>query len=264
MTADRQGGQSSTGGAESSQQAQAEAWSRQSERLQAMAQLGGAVAHELNNLLMTIQGNLGMLKARLEGSANLREMVALVEDATRRAAELTSDLLAFEGRRPLRPQLVDIDRLLADMADGLRRTLGEAVELAVGGGAGLWSARVDAAALESAIANLAVNAREAMPSGGRITIETAALEIEKSDSPPGAGLRPGRYVMLTVTDSGIGMTPEVAQRAFEPFFTTKPRGSRAGFGLSAVYGFARQSGGDVVLESAPGRGTSVRLYLPAD
>ena len=236
---------------------------RQSQKMEVVGQLTGGVAHDFNNLLQIIVGNLDTVR-RLTSTDSMRIKKA-VEGAlngARRAAALTQRLLAFSRRQPLNPKPIDVNALVSSMSDLLHRTLGEATEVLVVRGAGLWRVEMDPVELESAILNLALNARDAMAQGGQLTIETANADIDPSFSALHAEFPPGPYVVISVTDTGTGMTPEDIARAFEPFFTTKPVGEGTGLGLSQVYGFVRQSGGHVKIDSQVGRGTSVKMYLP--
>jgi PAS domain S-box-containing protein len=244
------------------QQRKIEEQLRQGQKLQALGQLTGGVAHDFNNLLMIIMGNAEMLTAKLAGDPRLLEMAELIGNSAKRAAELTGRLLAFARRQPLRPVATDVNRLVAGMDGLLRRTLGESVRIELVQGAGLWQAMVDPAALETAILNLAINARDAMPDGGCLTVATANTHIDEAYARVRNEVRPGQYVAVSITDNGIGMSPEVAKQAFEPFFTTKDIGKGSGLGLSMVYGFLKQSRGHVSLYSEPDKGTTVRMYLP--
>jgi CheY-like chemotaxis protein len=182
--------------------------------------------------------------------------------AANRAASLTHRLLAFSRRQPLDPKPVNANRLIAGMEDLLRRTIGESIELEIATAAGLWLTRCDSHQLENAVLNLAINARDAMPTGGRLTIETANSHIDDAYATKARDIAPGEYVCICVTDTGVGMTPEVIARAFDPFFTTKPIGQGTGLGLSMIYGFARQSEGHATIASEVGHGTTVKLHLP--
>ncbi|HEY0179936.1 MAG TPA: PAS domain S-box protein, partial [Dokdonella sp.] len=235
---------------------------RQSQKVEAIGQLTGGVAHDFNNLLTVIIGNLETICRRSVDDARLRHAADQAMRAAQRAAALTQQLLAFSRRQPLNPKPVDMNRLVASMSDLLRRTLGERIVIETVLAGGLWSAEVDVHQLENALLNLAVNARDAMPRGGRLTIETANAHIDASAGGEYADLGPGDYVMIRVGDSGIGMSKDVLEHAFEPFFTTKPIGQGTGLGLSQVYGFVTQSGGHVKIHSVPGEGTSIRIYLP--
>jgi PAS domain S-box-containing protein len=239
-----------------------EAELRQAQKMEAVGQLTGGLAHDFNNLLTVITGNLEMLDSRLDDPRQ-RELLAEAQGAANDGAKLTGQLLAFGRRQPLNPKLTDIGVLVSGFADLLRRTLGETVELrtVVSGAANV--AEVDPSQLQNALLNLALNARDAMPGGGRLTIEIARQRIDVDYAQMYPEVRPGDYLLVSVTDTGQGMTAEVKQRAYEPFFTTKGPGQGTGLGLSMVYGFVKQSGGHVQIYSDLGRGTSVRLFLPA-
>jgi PAS domain S-box-containing protein len=236
---------------------------RQSQKMEVVGQLTGGVAHDFNNLLQIITGNLDVVRRSVTTeSPRLRRCVESALSAARRAASLTQRLLAFSRRQPLNPKPTDVNSLIAGMSDLLHRTLGEAVEVLTVQGAGLWRIEVDPVELESAILNLALNARDAMLQGGRVTIEAVNADMEHDYSALHAEVQPGSYVIISVSDTGVGMTPSVTSRAFEPFFTTKPVGEGTGLGLSQVYGFVKQSGGHVKIYSEVGQGTSVKIYLP--
>jgi len=241
---------------------QTEALLRQAQKMEAIGQLTGGVAHDFNNLLAVILGNLDLLEEHLEGDPEAHKMLGPSLGAARRGAELTNRLLAFARRQPLEPRSVDLGELIAAMTSVLRRTLGETVEVTTHVSKTLWPTLIDPLQMENALLNLAVNARDAMPGGGRLSIAAANIEIKKRGAAEKEELSPGRYVRLVVSDTGSGMPPEVARQAFEPFFTTKEVGKGSGLGLSMVYGFTKQSGGHCEIESRPGRGTSVTLYLP--
>lgn len=237
---------------------------RQSQKMEAVGQLTGGIAHDFNNLLQGITGSLDLIQKRLS-QGRVGELDRFIQGAmtsANRASSLTHRLLAFSRRQPLDPRPVRANPLVASMEDLLRRTLGERVELQLALGSGLWLTKCDANQLESAILNLAINARDAMPDGGRMMIETANADTTQAAARVSTDLNPGQYVCISVSDSGVGMPPETAQRAFEPFFTTKPIGQGTGLGLSMIYGFAQQSGGYAEIDSEVGRGTTVRLYLP--
>ncbi|MEO8882937.1 MAG: PAS domain S-box protein [Devosia sp.] len=239
-----------------------EAELRQSQKMEAVGQLTGGLAHDFNNLLTVITGNLEMLEPRLSDDRQrllLTEARAAADDG----AKLTGQLLAFGRRQPLHAQLTDIGPLVSGFSDLMRRTLGEAVELRTVISGSANRAQVDASELQNALLNLALNARDAMPKGGRLTIEISRSRVDVDYAQMYPEVRPGDYVLISVTDTGEGMSAEVKQHAFEPFFTTKEPGSGTGLGLSMVYGFVKQSGGHVQLYSDEGRGTSVRLFLPA-
>jgi PAS domain S-box-containing protein len=234
---------------------------RQAQKMEAVGQLTGGVAHDFNNLLTVVMGNLEMLEDRLADPDDLA-MLREAREAAQLGAELTGRLLAFGRRQPLRPKAVDLARAVPEAVALLRRTLGETVEVATVLAPDLPPVMVDPGQLQNALLNLAINARDAMPGGGRLTIETAPVDLGEDVAATHPGLKPGRYLMLAVADTGTGMPPEVRERAFEPFFTTKGPGAGSGLGLAMVYGFAKQSGGHVDLYSELGRGTVVKLYLP--
>jgi PAS domain S-box-containing protein len=242
---------------------------RQSQKMEAIGQLAGGIAHDFNNLLTVIIGGLGQLERGITSipdqnlTARLRRSCEMAQQASQRSAKLTARLLAFSRRQPLDPKPIDANRLIAGLADMLARTLGEQVRLEVITAPGLWMAQADVNELENAILNLAVNARDAMPEGGRLTIETGNTFLDEdyvaAIAEPVAA---GQYVMIAVTDTGVGMDAGTLTHVFEPFFTTKPVGQGTGLGLSQVYGFIRQSNGHVRIYSELGQGTTVKLYLP--
>jgi CheY-like chemotaxis protein len=236
---------------------------RQSQKMEALGQLTGGLAHDFNNMLAIIIGNLSLLKRRLERGERAVERYA--EQALKgadRAATLTHRLLAFARKQPLAPEAIACNRLIAAMSDLLRRSLGESIRIETVAAPALWTTQADANQLENAILNLAVNARDAMPKGGRLIIETDNVHLDEAYAAQNPGVPAGPYVLVALTDTGSGMPPDVAAKAFDPFFTTKPVGQGTGLGLSQVYGFVRQSGGHVAIYSEPDRGTTVRLYLP--
>jgi signal transduction histidine kinase len=237
---------------------------RQAQKMEAVGQLTGGIAHDFNNLLTGIVGSLDMLQRRLaEGRLDgLQRYASMAVASAQRAGALTQRLLAFARRQPLDPRPTDVNELIAGMAELLRRTLGPGIALDLALGGGLWPSLCDAHQLESAILNLAINARDAMPDGGCLTIATANATLDEDAALEADGMRAGQYTVVRVTDTGSGMAPAVMARVFEPFFTTKPIGQGTGLGLSMLYGFAKQSGGHVQLSSEIGRGTSFRLYLP--
>ncbi|MGE7415738.1 ATP-binding protein [Methylobacterium tarhaniae] len=237
---------------------------RQSQKMEAVGQLTGGIAHDFNNLLTGIVGSLDLLSTRLaQGRTDVVERyINAALTSAHRAAALTHRLLAFARRQPLDPRPVDANALVASLEDLVRRTLGETVALETRLAADLWPTLCDANQLESAILNLAINARDAMPEGGRLTIESRNVELDAVFAAAHGDVAPGAYIRLAVTDTGTGMPPEVVRRAFDPFFTTKPIGQGTGLGLSMIYGFARQSDGHAVISSEVGRGTTVALYLP--
>lgn len=235
---------------------------RQSQKMEAVGRLTGGVAHDFNNLLTVIIGNGDLLMRHLNDPERVRRYTELTQRAARRAADLTQRLLAFSRRQALQPEEIDISQLIAGMDDMLRRTLGEDIEIDFRHAAGCWTTLVDPAQLEAAILNLTLNARQAMRNGGRITIETSNVVIDQRHASQYEDVAAGSYVIVAVTDTGSGMAREVIERAFEPFFTTKPVGEGSGLGLSMVYGFVKQSGGHIKIDSEPGLGTTIRIYLP--
>jgi PAS domain S-box-containing protein len=239
-----------------------EAQLRQAQKMEAIGNLTGGMAHDFNNLLGVIVGNLGLVQEQLGKDEDLGEMVGEALDAAWRGADLTRRLLAFARRQPLRPMRVDINELVSDTVRLLRRLLGEDIEVSLNLGPELWPVTVDPAQLESAIANLANNARDAMARGGRLIIATANRQLDADYAAIHAEVTPGDFVMIEVSDTGAGMSPEVMSQIFEPFFTTKEQGKGTGLGLSMVFGFLRQSGGHINVYSEPGVGTTFRLYLP--
>ncbi|MDP9012368.1 MAG: ATP-binding protein [Pseudomonadota bacterium] len=244
-------------------QRQAEDALRQSQKVEAIGQLTGGIAHDFNNLLAAIMGALELMKNRIAKGrpAELDRYVTAAQGAATRAASLTHRLLAFARRQTLSPTPTDVNRLIKDIEDLVRRTVGPSVGLEIAATKGLWMTQVDQNQLENALLNLCINSRDAMPDGGRLTVETANFEVDERMAREG-DLLAGQYVALSVTDTGTGMTREVISRAFDPFFTTKPLGLGTGLGLSMIYGFARQSGGHVRIYSEVGRGATVCLYLP--
>ncbi len=236
---------------------------RQSQKMEAVGQLTGGLAHDFNNLLASITGSLELMQRRLGQGRydDFERYISVAQGAAKRAASLTHRMLAFSRRQTLEPKTIDTNKLISGMEDLLRRTIGPAVTLDVVGAVGLWRTHVDPHQLENALLNLCINARDAMPDGGRLTIETANKHMDERVARE-RDLTPGQYISLCVTDTGTGMTQEVIQRVFEPFFTTKPMGMGTGLGLSMVYGFARQSGGQIRVYSELGMGTTMCIYLP--
>ena len=235
---------------------------QQAQKMEAVGQLTGGIAHDFNNLLTVILGNAEILTKELAGNARLKPVATLVGNAAQRGAYLTKSLLAFSRKLVLQPTVTDVNQLVSRMDKLLGRTLGEQIEIDFTPRGNLWNTIVDPTQLESAILNLAVNARDAMPRGGTLTIEVANVELDKSFAKENDGAHVGPYVMVSVADTGTGMTPEVLARAFEPFYTTKEVGKGTGIGLSMVYGFAKQSNGYLKIASEAGHGTIVNLYLP--
>lgn len=235
----------------------------QAQKMEAIGQLTGGVAHDFNNLLTVILGNLDTLSQQLPTEqARWRRSVDQALRAAERAAGLTQQLLAFARRQPLKPKPVDINRLLASSTAMIRRTLPESINIRRIEDDGAGVAEVDPNQLESALLNLVVNARDAMPNGGTLTLETATAHLCEAEVKLTPDLKPGDYVVICITDTGTGMSTEVLERAFDPFFTTKPLGQGTGLGLSQVFGFVKQSGGHLKMFSSPGHGTTVKVYLP--
>ena len=236
---------------------------RQAQKMEAVGQLTGGIAHDFNNLLAGMVGNLELLKVKMRsGGVGLSRHIDDAMAVANRAAALTHRLLAFSRRQTLMPKPLDPNRLVAAMTDLIGRTVGPSVQVEAKLGADIWPIECDPNQLESALLNLAINARDAMPGGGRLSIETANTVLDADYAARHAEVQPGDYVSIRVADNGTGMTAEVAARAFDPFFTTKPQGQGTGLGLSMIYGFAKQSGGHVAIDTAPGAGTVIRLKLP--
>jgi PAS domain S-box-containing protein len=236
-----------------------------SQKLEAVGQLSGGIAHDFNNLLMIVLGNIETAERHsrhLPGSVNIQRALTNAKRGAQRAAALTSRLLAFSRRQALDPKPVDLNSFLNGLQDFLQRTLGEGIEVQTVGSAGLWQIEVDTNHLESAIINLCINARDAMPKGGKLTVEAVNVSADEDYCRTNPELSPGQYVVLCVTDTGSGMSSDVLNHAFEPFFTTKEPGQGTGLGLSQVYGFVKQSGGHVKIYSELGHGTSIRMYFP--
>jgi len=237
-----------------------------SQRMDAVGQLSGGIAHDFNNLLMIIQGNLESAQraaaALGSGAGNLQRWIANAVRGAQRASALTHRLLAFSRRQPLNPKVLDVNKYLAGVGEFLQRSLGERIEIEVAGAPGLWPIEVDIAQFEASLVNLAVNARDAMPDGGKLTIEALNQVIDHEYTRVNPEVPPGQYVLICVTDTGAGMSREVIDRAFEPFFTTKEIGQGTGLGLSQVYGFLKQSGGNVKIYSEVGQGTTIKMYFP--
>lgn len=241
-----------------------EAVLRQVQKMEAVGQVTGGIAHDFNNLLQIIIGNLELLQRRFppEASQQLRRAAAQAMNGAKRAATLTQRLLAFSRRQPLNPKPIDPNTLVMGMSEMLNRMLGEAISVETVSSAGIWKIEVDQNEMEAALLNLAVNARDAMPEGGRLTIETANSFIDDLYAQQHVEVRPGQYAMISVSDTGVGMDEATAAQAFDPFFTTKSVGKGTGLGLSQVYGFVKQSGGHVKIYSEAGQGTTVKIYLP--
>jgi PAS domain S-box-containing protein len=243
---------------------QAEEQLRQAQKMEAVGQLTGGIAHDFNNLLAGIVGSLDLMQTRMaQGrTENIERYAKAAMSSAQRAAALTHRLLAFSRRQPLDPKPVNANQLVASMEDLLRRTIGPLHALEIVPAGGLWTTLCDPNQLESAILNLAINARDAMPDGGKLTIETANSHLDNACAAVQRDVAPGQYVVICVTDTGTGMPPDVIARAFEPFFTTKPLGQGTGLGLSMVYGFAKQSEGHLWIDSEVGQGTTMKIYLP--
>jgi PAS domain S-box-containing protein len=245
------------------QRRRAEDTLRQSQKMDAIGKLTGGVAHDFNNMLAIVIGSLDIALRRL--ATEPEKATACIENAqegARRAAILTARLLAFSRQQPLEPESVDANKLVGGMSEMLRRTIGEDLRVEAVLAGGLWRTYADASQLENALLNLCVNARDAMPDGGRLTIETSNTHLDEAYAGQHAEVTAGQYVLIAVTDTGTGMPPEVIERAFDPFYTTKGAGRGTGLGLSQVYGFVKQSGGHVKIYSEPGQGTTVKIYLP--
>ncbi len=244
------------------EQVQIEEQLRQAQKMEAVGQLTGGIAHDFNNLLAVIVGNLELVEGEIEQGAQASEWVEIAIAAAERGAGLTQRLLAFSRKQALRPTELDANALVQGMLELLRRTLGERIEVQLVKDAGLWRCLVDPNQLENAILNLAINARDAMPAGGKLTITTSNARIDDDYARAQTDVAPGQYVQIAVSDTGSGMPDDVKKRAFEPFYTTKDVGRGSGLGLSMVYGFIKQSGGHVSVYSEVDTGTTIRLYLP--
>ncbi|HET6518876.1 MAG TPA: PAS domain-containing protein [Geminicoccaceae bacterium] len=232
------------------------------QKMEAVGQLTGGVAHDFNNLLTVIGGNLELLERQVQDRPEQLHLITNALTAVFRAADLTNQLLAYSRKQRLNPEIVDCNRLVEDLHDLLRRTLDETIEVRTLARAGLWPCEADRGQLQTVLLNLAVNARDAMPDGGTLVIETDNVRVDDGHAEGTPGLRPGAYVAIAVTDTGHGIPPELLDHVFEPFFTTKEVGKGSGLGLSMAYGFAQQSGGLITIYSEPGCGTTLRLYLP--
>ena len=248
--------------AETAEREKVEQTLRQSQKMEAVGKLTGGVAHDFNNLLQVIGGNLQLLAKDVAGSERAAQRVRNALAGVSRGSKLAAQLLAFGRRQPLAPKVVNLGRFVRGLDDLLRRALGDGVEIETVISGGLWNTLVDPSQVENALLNLAINARDAMQGHGKLTIEAGNAALTDDYTAHHADVRPGQYVMLAVTDTGCGMTPEIIEQVFEPFFTTKPEGQGTGLGLSMVYGFVKQSGGHIKIYSEPGHGTTIRLYLP--
>jgi PAS domain S-box-containing protein len=241
---------------------QAEERLRQAQKMEAVGQLTGGVAHDFNNLLQVISANLHLVSRLTRDDVKVMQRLDSASEAVRRGAKLASQLLAFGRRQALAPRVVDVGRFIGGIEDLLRRSIGEGIEVELIVSGGLWHTFIDPTQIENALLNLAINARDAMDGNGRLTIEVGNAFLDDDYVRGQLDVKPGQYVMLAVSDTGCGMTPQVLSQVFQPFFSTKPAGSGTGLGLSMVYGFVRQSGGHVKIYSEPGQGTTVKVYLP--
>jgi len=250
--------------AEMEEHSQSLAQLRQLQKMEAIGQLTGGIAHDFNNMLAIIIGSLDLAKRRLGGTEN-PQVVRCIDNASegaQRAATLTARLLAFSRQQPLAPQVMDANKLVGGMSEMLRRTIGENIQVETVLSGGLWRTFADPGQLENAVINLAVNARDAMPGGGKLTIETANSELDDRYARLHNEVEPGQYVLISITDTGTGMSPDIIERAFDPFYTTKGPGKGTGLGLSQVFGYVKQSGGHVKIYSEVGQGTTLKIYLP--
>ncbi len=237
---------------------------RQSQKMEALGQLTAGVAHEFNNILTAIINSFALIDRGVDPSSDTHKLLEIAQAAAWRGADVTSKLLAFGRRQLLRCEMLDLNEVVGRFMDVLHSTLGDSVEIESNLRSGLAPTMMDRAQVQNALLNLALNARDSMSDGGRLSIETGTARLDEAAATAHPGALPGNYLVLRVTDSGAGMSPEEAAHAFEPFYTTKPTGQGTGLGLSMVHGFAEQSGGFVTLESEPGQGTRVELHLPVD
>ncbi|MGA7433094.1 MAG: CHASE3 domain-containing protein [Xanthobacteraceae bacterium] len=241
----------------------AESQLRQAQKMEALGQLTGGIAHDFNNMLGVIMGAHDLVARRIQrGDFSIQRFLSAATTAAERAATLTQRLLAFARQQPLSPQRIDANKMIVNMSDLLHSTLGEQIQIETVAAAGLWTVHADSQQLENAVINIAINARDAMPDGGKLTIETANAYLDEAYCRQNPEIQPGQFAMIAISDIGVGMPPEVAARAFDPFFTTKAAGKGTGLGLSQVYGFVKQSQGHIKVYSEPGAGTSVKIYLP--
>jgi signal transduction histidine kinase len=237
---------------------------RQSHKMEAIGQLSGGIAHDFNNLIMIVKGNLRLLKRKLGADAEQAgTYIASADEALDRAAHLTQRILAFSRRQPLTPQRVNLSTLAQGLSELIRHSVGEKVEITLRLTAS-WFTLCDINQMENVLLNLAINARDAMPDGGRLVVETRDVTLTRAPADVEGEFVPGDYVALAVIDTGSGMPEEVRRRAVDPFFTTKPQGKGTGLGLSMTFGFVRQSGGYLVIDSAPGKGTAITVLMPRD
>ena len=233
----------------------------QSQKMEAVGQLTGGIAHDFNNLLLVMTGNLELLEPRLVDEDS-RTLLKEAQDAAALGSKLTDQLLTFARRRHMDAHVIQLNDLVVSITDMLRRTLGEHITLSTSLARDVWATRADPGQFQSAIVNMAVNARDAMPQGGKLVVETRNIELDADHADYQSELQPGHYVQLSISDTGSGMEPEIRDRVFEPFFTTKEKGRGTGLGLAMVYGFVKQSGGHVTIYSEPGLGTTINLYFP--
>jgi len=241
----------------------AEGQVRQLQKMEAVGQLTGGIAHDFNNMNAVVMSAISLCRKRLaRGETDIASLLDAAMDAAQRSAALTARLLAFSRQQQLLPEVLDPSQFISGMTDLLRRTLGENIIVETVLGGGLWRTNADPSQLENVILNLCVNARDAMPQGGKLTLETANVSLDDAYARANIDVAAGQYVMIAITDNGEGMPPEVIERAFEPFYTTKPLGEGTGLGLSQVFGFVKQSGGNVKIYSEPGKGTTIKVYLP--
>jgi PAS domain S-box-containing protein len=234
---------------------------RQAQKMEAVGQLTGGIAHDFNNMLAVILSAINLLERRLAKGEDVSRYIAAAKDGALRAASTTQRLLAFSRQQALSPEPLNANRMVAEMSELLRRSLGETIQLESVLTGNLWQTHADKNMLENAIINLAINARDAMPAGGRLTIETANYHLDEAYAAE-HDVKPGQYVMIAVSDTGAGMAPDVMAKAFDPFFTTKGPGKGTGLGLSQVFGFVKQSNGHIKIYSEVGQGTSIKIYLP--
>jgi signal transduction histidine kinase/ActR/RegA family two-component response regulator len=236
---------------------------RQGQKMEAIGQLTGGIAHDFNNMLAVVLANLNLLKRQIaRGETDVQRFIDGAAEGAERAAHVTQRLLAFARQQPLAPQPIDANKFVSGMSEILRRTLGQEIEVETILAGGLWRTHVDGNELESLLLNLAVNARDAMPTGGKLTIETGNANLDEIYVREQVGLAAGQYVLIAVSDTGSGMPPEIIAKAFDPFFTTKATGKGTGLGLSQAYGFVKQSGGHIKIYSEMGHGTTIKIYLP--
>ncbi len=244
------------------ERAEAEAQLRQAQKMEAVGRLTGGIAHDFNNVMQVIAGNLQLLTRDMSGNPRGEKRLTTAKAALDRGSKLASQLLAFGRRQPLAPKGVNLGRLIRGTGDMLRRALGEAIEIETIVAGGLWNTFVDGTQVENVLLNLAINARDAMNGHGKLTIEAGNASLDAAYAAQHAEVTPGQYVMLAMTDTGSGISPDLIERVFEPFFTTKPEGKGTGLGLSMVYGFVKQSGGHIKIYSELRQGTTIRIYLP--